>query len=131
MVRIINYKKLSNENGESFFALELQGGVEMVKSRQTDRYYVTARKTVIPSTFDEDTCVSLIGSELPGEITKVETEAYEYTIKETGEVLTLSHRYEYVPENFQEPIADKSHSTIEDFVKIDNATHDFSTNGVM
>jgi hypothetical protein len=31
-------------------------------------------------------------------VVKVECEAYEYTIKETGEVVELSHRWEYRPE---------------------------------
>jgi hypothetical protein len=35
---------------------ELQGGIEMVKSKETDKFYVTARKASISSTFDELTC---------------------------------------------------------------------------
>ena len=131
MVRIINFKQYTNEDGAVFFALELQGGIEMVKSQQTQRFYATARKVVIPSTFDENTCKALIGSEMPGKIVKVETEPYEYTIRETGEVIELSHRYEYQPEEAQAPVIEKSTSTIDDFVKFNNPTEQFSTNGVM
>ncbi|NYJ26627.1 hypothetical protein [Allomuricauda sp. ARW1Y1] len=131
MVRIIDYKQYTNEDGESFFALELQGGIEMVKSQKTERFYATARKVTIPSTFNEETCKSLIGTEMPGRIVKVETEPYEYTLKETGEVIELSHRYEYQPEIVQEAKVEKSSSTLDDFVKFENPVEQFSTNGVM
>jgi hypothetical protein len=36
----------------------------MVKSKETDKFYVTARKASI-SSFDELTCQALIGTELP------------------------------------------------------------------
>ncbi len=39
-------------------------------------------------------CQGLIGQELPGSIVKQECEAYQYTIKDTGEVITLQHRWE-------------------------------------
>jgi hypothetical protein len=50
--------------------LELQGGIEMVKSKETDKFYVTARKASI-STFDELTMSALIGTELPGRESKL------------------------------------------------------------
>jgi hypothetical protein len=46
MVRIINYKKRT-EDGKEFFVLELQGGIEMVK-KETGKFYVTARKLLSP-----------------------------------------------------------------------------------
>jgi hypothetical protein len=39
MVTVINYKKRQAENGREFFALEVQGGIEMVKSHETGNYY--------------------------------------------------------------------------------------------
>ncbi len=94
MVRIINYKKRVAENKE-FFVLEVSGGIEMVLSKTTGMYYATSKKATITSTFDEETCKSLIGSEFPGSIVKEECESYEYTIQDTGEIITLSHRYVY------------------------------------
>jgi hypothetical protein len=41
MVRLS--KKRETEDGKEFFVLELQGGIEMVKSKETDKFYVTAR----------------------------------------------------------------------------------------
>lgn len=97
MVRIINYKKRQAEDKE-FFVLEVSGGIEMVKSQTTGMYYATSKKATITSTFDEETCKSLIGSEFSGSIVKEECEPYEYTIQDTGEIITLSHRYVYKAE---------------------------------
>lgn len=99
MVSVINYKERTKDDGESFFVLELQGGIEMVKSKETGRFYATAKKAFIPSTFDELTCMSLIGSQMSGQIIKEECEPYDYVIKETGEEITLYHTWVYAPED--------------------------------
>lgn len=127
MVRIINYKERVREDGESFFVLELQGGIQMVKSQQTNKFYVTAKKATIPSTFDETTCKALIGTELPGNVEKVECEPYDYTIKDTGEIIQLDYRYEY-SEEAKQPV-DKSRATVEDIMKM-SQHRSFSANGV-
>lgn len=97
MVRIINYKKRQAEDKE-FFVLEVSGGIEMVLSKTTNQFYATAKKATITSTFDEETCKALIGSEFPGSVVKQNCDPYEYIVKETGEVIMLSHRYIYMPE---------------------------------
>lgn len=107
MVKIINYKRRESADGE-FFVLEVSGGIEMVKSKATGMYYATAKKATVTSTFDEETCISLIGMEMPGRIEKVECEPYEYTLQETGEVLVLSHRNSYVPDDVGVPAKEKA-----------------------
>lgn len=97
MVTISNYKSAINAEGDEFFMLELLGGVESVQSKETGRFYLTARKATISSTFDEGTCQSLIGTKMPGSVRKVEVDPYPYVIKDTGEEVILSHRYEYDP----------------------------------
>jgi len=42
MVKITDYSKRVNSDGEEFFALILQGDLELVKSQQTGRYYATS-----------------------------------------------------------------------------------------
>lgn len=97
MVTIVDYKTYQKKDGEGeFYALVVQGGVEAVKSEETGRTYLTARKAVVSCTFDEETCQNLKGTQLPGEVVKMETDPYEYSIPDTGEVISLSHRYEYV-----------------------------------
>ena len=61
-------------------------------------FYATAKKAIISSTFDEMTCKGLIGTQISGSIEKQECEPYEYVIQETGEEITLAHRWVYVPE---------------------------------
>jgi hypothetical protein len=55
--------------------------------------------------------VSLLGQELPGRVEKVECEPYEYAIPQTGEIVLLTHRYEYVEE--EQPVP-------QDFIKMYN-----------
>ena len=110
MVTIINFKERNKEDGKSFFVLELQGGIELVQSQKTGQFYATAKKAYIPSTFDQLTCQALIGTQMPGSIEKEECEPYEYTVQETGEIIVLAHRYQYV----QQP-TEKSKPTDEKF----------------
>lgn len=98
MVTIVDFKTRTNAEGENFNALILESDITMVQSKDTGRFYATAKRTSITSTFDEATCQRLIGKQMPGEIVKQACEEYEYTIPETGEVVTLAHRYEYVAE---------------------------------
>lgn len=110
MVTIINFKERNKEDGTSFFVLEVQGGIEMVQSKVTGNFYATAKKAFLPSTFDALTCQALIGTQMTGSIGKEECEPYEYTVRETGEIITLAHRYCYVPEE-----KEKQKSTYESF----------------
>jgi hypothetical protein len=97
MVTISGYAERENADGKKFYALILQGGLEMVLSEESGRYYATAKQASVTSTFDEATCKALIGSKLPGKIARIQCDPYEYTIKETGEVITKSTRWTYSP----------------------------------
>jgi hypothetical protein len=98
MVTITNWFLREPENSKPFIALELTGEVEMIQSSNTGMFYATAKKCTIPSTFSEEVAKSLIGKMVRGRIDRVQTQPYEYTIKDTGEVITLTHTYVYVPE---------------------------------
>jgi hypothetical protein len=78
MITIVDYKQRTNQDGEPFIALVLEGDMELVKS-ESGRYYATARRTSIPSSFTEETCKRLIGRQMPGAIVKVTCDPYEYT----------------------------------------------------
>ena len=69
MVTIVDYKQMENSEKEAFLALVLQGDIEIVVSKQTGKQYIIARKASMPCTFDEHTCSSLIGKQLPDEAT--------------------------------------------------------------
>jgi len=114
MLKIMDYKLRESLEGRTFYALTLQGGIEIVRS-SSGGMYVTARKCSLPTTFDEATCVSLLGHELPGKVERVECEPYEYTIPQTGEIVLLTHRYEYVEEEL--PVQ-------QEFIKMYNTSMD-------
>ncbi len=98
MVTIVDYKSYQKDNGEEFFALVVQGGLEAVKSKKTNKTYFTAKTARVACTFGEEMCKKLFGTEMPGSIMKVEVDPYEYAIPDTGEIINLSHRNEYVSE---------------------------------
>ncbi|TYA74233.1 hypothetical protein [Seonamhaeicola marinus] len=101
MVTIKDFKKRETKSGDEFFVLVLQGSVVPVKSKETNRTYFTTKTCTVASTFDEETCKQIIGQSFPGEIVKVNTEPYEYTLPESGEVIRLEHRWEYQDETLQ------------------------------
>lgn len=123
MVRIVDFKERTSEDGKAFFVLEIQSDMEMVLSQKTGQYYATARKASITSTFTEETCKSLIGTELPGRIEKQDCSAYDYVIEDTGETIELSHKYVYVP---MEETETTNHQQ-----KVEVDANVFSENGIL
>ena len=97
MVKVIDYKK-REKDGDTFYVLVLQGKAELVKSLNTGKTYMTARRTNISCTFDEATCKSLIGETFVGSIRRVACEPYEFVSSQTGEVIKFDFRYEYCEE---------------------------------
>ena len=108
MVTISNFKQRTNKEGKEFISLELQGDVELIQSLKSGKFYASARRAFITSTFNSEFAKGLIGTKLPGTIKRVESDPYEYTIPESGELITLAYRYEYQPENMQEVIPHSS-----------------------
>ena len=104
MVKIIAYEQRKKASGELFVALILQGDLTMVQSSETGRFYATIKKASITSTLSEEEAKAQIGREIPGRIAKVGCPEYEYTIEETGEVITLRHKWEFLPEGEPTPL---------------------------
>ncbi len=107
MLTITNYHLRNREDGSSFFSLEIEGGLEMVQSQQTGRFYATVKKVFITSTFDESTCAKLIGTSIPGAIAKEDCDPYQYTHKETGEIITMTTQNVYIPQELL-PLTEES-----------------------
>lgn len=106
MVTIIDFKQRVNKEGKEYGVLVLQGKIETVRSKTTNRPYFTAKKTAVPTTFDEEFGKNLIGQTLPGQIEKIECDPYIFTNPETGEEMELSHTYVYNedPANIEETV---------------------------
>lgn len=98
MVTVTAYQERTSTEGKSYIALEIQSDdLEFVVSKTTGRHYATVRKCWISSTFNEVLAKKMLGKEMQGSIIKTECEPYEFTIPETGEVITRHHRYDYSP----------------------------------
>lgn len=97
MVKVIAAHLRESEKGK-FVTLDLLGQIEMVQSQNTGRFYATARRCSIGTTFDLETAKGFIGQLLPGSIGRVQCDPYAYTVPETGEVINLSHTYAYIPQ---------------------------------
>lgn len=98
MVTITGYHLRKSVDEKEFIVLELTGEVEMIQSSTTGQFYATAKKCTMPCTFTEELAKTLIGKTIKGRIDRVQVQPYEYTVKDTGETLTLTHSYVYVPE---------------------------------
>jgi hypothetical protein len=104
MVTVTNFFERQRKDGSSFIALELTGGVELIQSSTTNRWYATVRKCSITSTLTKQMAESIIGSKLEGNVVKVICEPYEYVNQRTGEIMSLQHSYAYQAEGEQEAI---------------------------
>lgn len=98
MVTVIDYAIRQTKDGREFIALILQGGLSLVQSKNTGNFYATVKQCSIPSTFNESTAKLMVGERVPGSVQKLSCEPYQWTNRETGEIIDLSHRWVYVPE---------------------------------
>ena len=54
MLTVTNYKTRISKEGKEYLTLEIQGGLEMIQSQVTGRFYATVRKSSVTTTFGED-----------------------------------------------------------------------------
>jgi hypothetical protein len=106
MVQVTNFHEVETKKGKKFISLELTGGLELVQSQSTGKMYATVRKCRIPSTFDANIAKMMVGTQLDGDVVRVETEPYDYANKLTGEVMRLQHSYAYRPKGSMELIGE-------------------------
>lgn len=98
MVTVSGYAVKQNQVGENFIVLILQGDLELVKSKSTGNFYATCKKCSISSTFNEQQAAAMVGKQIPGRIQKEACEPYEFVVPETAEILEMSYRWTYVPD---------------------------------
>jgi hypothetical protein len=112
MVTVTNYAQRQRTDGTFFTTLELSGGFELVQSANTGKFYGTIRKTSIPCTFDESMAKQLIGTQMPGNIVRIQVDPYDFINPRTGELVRLQHSYSYQPEGSTELIGEARVSTL-------------------
>ncbi|RYY12794.1 MAG: hypothetical protein EOO04_33000 [Chitinophagaceae bacterium] len=98
MVTVSNYHVRERKDGTSFITLTLTGGLEMVQSQTSGKWRAVVRKCQIPASFDEDLAKTMIGTQLPGSVVRVQVDPYDFTDEQSGEVITLSHSWSYSPD---------------------------------
>ena len=117
MVTIVGFKTFEKEDGEKFHVLIVQGGLEAVKSKETGQTYFTAKTALVSCTFDENTCKTLIGTEIPGIIKKVKVEPFEMINSQTGEVTMYSKRNVFIGEDDNEEEVENNSSVENNLVE--------------
>jgi hypothetical protein len=111
MVQVTNFFEVEKQDGSTFISLELTGGLEIIQSQNTGKMYATVRKCRIPSTFDANIAKTMVGTQLDGDVVRVETEPYEFLNKRTGELMMLQHSYAYRPKGSLELVG---HSQVQE-----------------
>jgi len=104
MVTVTSCLERQRKDGAAFVVLEISGGVELVQSQTTQRFYATLRKCTIPFTGSIETAKLMIGQKIEGDIVRVICEPYEFTNPRTLEVIKLQHSWAYQPNEKAEPI---------------------------
>ena len=104
MVTVSSYVPRTRKDGTTFIALEITGGLEIIQSNSSGKFYGTVKKTSIPCSFGEDLAKTLIGTQMPGNIVRVTVDPYDYVNKTTGQIIQLQHSYSYQPEGSMELI---------------------------
>ena len=97
MVTIVDFRISKNADGEKFVSLIIEGDLTLIQSKETGSFYATAKRASITSTFTEERASKLIGREIPGDIIRESCDPYTWIEPESGEEITLSHTYKYVP----------------------------------
>ncbi len=97
MVTVTNYTSRQRKDGSTFQVLELSGSLELIQSQETGRFYATVRKTTIPCTFNESVAKGLVGTQMNGDVVRVQVDAYDFVNPKNGEIIKLQHSYAYSP----------------------------------
>jgi hypothetical protein len=106
MVQVTNFHEVETKDGKRFISLELSGGLEIIQSQTSGKFYGTVRKCRIPSTFDANIAKMMVGTQMDGDVVRVETDPYDYVNKRTGQVMSLQHSYAYRPKGSLELIGE-------------------------
>jgi hypothetical protein len=113
MVTVTKNSTRLRKDGTTFQVLELTGGLELIQSQETGKFYATVRKTTIPCTFDENTAKGLIGTQMKGDVVRVQVDPYDFVNPKTGEIIKLQHSYSYQPEGSSELIGSRRIEALE------------------
>ena len=97
MVTVSGVEQRKNAKQELFPVLIITGDLEIRTSKTTGKPYAAVRKMSIPCAFDEKVAQQMVGKQLKGEIQRLDCDPYDYANPDTGEIVKLTHTYQYCP----------------------------------
>lgn len=95
-VLVTDYFERNNSKGETFFVIQVSGGNEFITSKDTGKVYLSSKKATIPTSFSQQQCEAILGSEFTGQILKEQCEPYSF-FDDNGTEHTRDFRYVFVP----------------------------------
>jgi hypothetical protein len=66
LVTVVGYSLKKSQKGEDYYIWIYQGGIEMIKSKVSEKYYAMQKKCSITSTFNEEFAKAIVGEKLSG-----------------------------------------------------------------
>jgi hypothetical protein len=106
MVTITNCIERQKSDGSNFTVLEISSGIEVIQSSTSGKFYISSKRTTLPCTFSFQFAQSLIGTQMPGNVVRIQVPAYDYINPRTNETMKLQHAFSYQPEGSMELIGE-------------------------
>lgn len=98
MVKIIGSEtKVNPKTKEQYNVIVLMGNVEVLKSKATGKPYLTSKRVIMPTTLTSEQAADLVGTNLPGDIEKVDCPEYEIKMPNSKKVVKITHTFQYSP----------------------------------
>jgi hypothetical protein len=98
MVKIIDAQtRVNSKTKEEYNVIVLLGDVQVLNSKSSGKFYLTAKRVTLPTTLDEAQAKELVGTTLPGIIEKVDCPEYEIKMPNSNKKVKITHTFQYSP----------------------------------
>lgn len=98
MVKIIDaLTRVNAKTKEEYNVVVLLGNVEVLRSKSSGKPYLSAKKVMMPTTLTSDQAKELIGSELSGNIEKIDCPEYEIKMPGSNKKVKINHTFQFAP----------------------------------
>jgi len=98
MVKIIDAQtRVNSKTKEEYNVIVLLGDVQVLNSKSSGKFYLTAKRVTLPTTLDQNQAKELVGTTLPGVIEKVDCPEYEIKMPNSNKKVKITHTFQYSP----------------------------------
>jgi len=98
MVKIIDAQtRVNSKTKEEYNVIVLLGDVQVLNSKSSGKFYLTAKRVTLPTTLDQNQAKELVGTTLPGVIEKVDCPEYEIKMPTSNKKVKITHTFQYSP----------------------------------